>query len=489
MSSEPPPQTPPEAGQRITPPEAGQRITPPAERRRARLPGLLPVLYFGFAHLSLAIAFGEVALEPQKVAGFFYHPRMIAVVHLVTLGWISGSILGALHLVGPMALRVPMPARRIDYWAFIAYVLSSAGVISHFWIEEFTGVAWSGLLITAVFMHVGRKFLTALESSPVHREVKLHFVLAFANIGLAALAGTLLGLNKHLPFLPGRALTQAYAHAHLAALGWATMMVFAAGYRLLPMLLPAAMPHGAWVWAGAVLLELGTLGLFVSLFTESRLVALAAVCAAAGVGVFLSRLLWMRRHLRPPPKGRIRPDLGVAQVLAALAYSGLTCVLGLILAWSPETTEQTLRLAAVYGVCGLIGFLSQMIVGVSARLLPIFARLVAADWCDFPPTPHEMPDRRLQAATFVLWTLGVPVLAAGFWFDRTWIVGAGGGVLLAGVAASAASLLVVMRAARGSASTAGSPVNGPISASKGTACSRDPLRKLSATPRARNRRV
>ena len=73
----------------------------PVERRRARLPGLLPVLYFGLAHLSLAVAFGEVAIEPWKVAGFFYHPRMIAVVHLLTLGWISASILGALHLVGP----------------------------------------------------------------------------------------------------------------------------------------------------------------------------------------------------------------------------------------------------------------------------------------------------------------------------------------------------------------------------------------------------
>ncbi len=433
------------------PPEAGQARVP-AKRRRSRLPGLLPVLYFGFAHLALVIAFGEVAIEPRKVAGFFYHPRMIAVVHLVTLGWISGSILGALHLVGPMALRTPMPARRIDYWAFAAYASASAGVISHFWIEEFTGVAWSGLLLTVVFVHVGRKFSRALKDAPVPSEIKLHFVLAFANVGLAAVAGTLLGLNKHMPFLPGRTLTQVYAHAHLAALGWATMMVFAAGYRLLPMLLPAAMPRGGWVWTGAVLLELGTLGLFASFIMESRLLAFAAVCCAAGIAVFLGHLLWMKRHSRPPPKAKIRPDLGVAQALIALAYSALACGLGLILAWLPETTEQSLRLAAVYGVCGLIGFLSQMIVGVSARLLPIFAWLVAADGRDLPPNPHRLPDRRLQTATFVLWTLGVPVLAAGFWFDRTWIVGAGGWVLLAGVVASAASQLAVMRAARGNLS-------------------------------------
>ncbi len=422
----------------------------PAERRKARLPGLLPVLYFGFAHLSLAVAFGEVALEPEKVAGFFYHPRMIGVVHLVTLGWISGSILGALHLVGPMALRAPMPARRIDYWAFTVYALASSGVISHFWIEELSGVAWSGLLVTLVFAHVGRKFLTVLKDAPVPREVKLHFVLAFANVGLAALAGTLLGLNKHLPFLPGRALTHAYAHAHLAALGWATMMVFAAGYRLLPMLLPAAMPRGAGVWASAVLLELGVLGLFASFLTGGHWLAAGAVLAVAGIAAFLSRLLWMRRHSRPPPRGLLRPDVGVAQALSAFAYLVAACVLGLILAFSPETTERTLKLAAVYGIFGLIGFLSQMVVGISARLLPIFARLIAGDWNATPPTPHEMPNPGLQRATFVLWTLGVPVLATGFWLDRTAVVGAGGWILLAAVVASAASQLAVMRTARAS---------------------------------------
>jgi hypothetical protein len=281
--------------------------------------------------------------------------------------------------------------------------------------------------------------------------VKLHFALAFANVGLAALAGAVLGLNKYLPFLPGRAFTHALGHAHLAALGWATMMVFAAGYRLLPMLLPAAMPRGAWVWASAALLELGALGLFLAFVDQNRmLLRVAAVLAVAGVGVFLGHLPWMRRHSRPPPRALVKPDFGVLQVLCALGYAGLACGLGLALAFAPETTETTLRLAVVYGVCGLVGFLSQMIVGVSARLLPIFARLVAADWSAAPKTPHEMPDRRLQAATFAAWTLGVPVLATGFWLDCAWVVGAGGWLLLVGVVASALSGLAVMRAARAS---------------------------------------
>ena len=45
----------------------------------------MPVLYFGVAHASFGLACLAVALDPRGVSGFFYHSRMLAIVHLVTL--------------------------------------------------------------------------------------------------------------------------------------------------------------------------------------------------------------------------------------------------------------------------------------------------------------------------------------------------------------------------------------------------------------------
>src|SRR5580765_3804509 len=109
-------------------------------------PHLLPVLYFGVAHVALALACLAVALDQRGVYGFFYHSRVLAVVPPVTLGWITVC-----------------------------------------------------------------------------------------------------------------------AHAHLAALGWATMMVIGVAYRLLPMTLPAAMPSGPRLWLSVTLLQTGVTGLFVTL--------------------------------------------------------------------------------------------------------------------------------------------------------------------------------------------------------------------------------
>ena len=102
----------------------------------------LPILYLSFAHASMILAVGVVAFYPVSVTGYFYHPLMIRVVHLVTLGWISASILGAIFIVGPLALRMPMPVGRLDYWAFGFYSIGVTGMVSHFWIEQYSGMAW-----------------------------------------------------------------------------------------------------------------------------------------------------------------------------------------------------------------------------------------------------------------------------------------------------------------------------------------------------------
>ena len=81
----------------------------------------LPLLYFAFAHFCLALGFAALVASPGLPAGFFHHPRMVALVHLVTLGWITSSILGAFYIVGPLALRMPLPAGTSDRLAFAGY--------------------------------------------------------------------------------------------------------------------------------------------------------------------------------------------------------------------------------------------------------------------------------------------------------------------------------------------------------------------------------
>jgi hypothetical protein len=112
-------------------------------------PRLLPVLYFAAARVALVLAFGAVAMDPRSVSGFFYHARMLGIVHLITLGWITASILGSLYLVGPIALRAWIPATRLDYTAFALVLIGIVGMVAHFWLQEYGGMAWSAMTVGA----------------------------------------------------------------------------------------------------------------------------------------------------------------------------------------------------------------------------------------------------------------------------------------------------------------------------------------------------
>lgn len=441
----------------ITPPSPPTAAALEAESRSPerldRLPPrLLPVLYFAFGHVCLGLAFLALALTPETLAGFFYHSRILAVVHLVTLGWISGSILGALYLIAPMAFRMQLPARRLDYAAFALFVIGVMGMTSHFWLNTYNGMVWSALTVIASFLIFIARLVPPLLAAKLPAAIKLHIGLAFFNILVAGVVGALLGIEKlMINVLPGQQLTNVYAHAHLAALGWATMMVIGAGYRLFPMFLPAAMPAGRRLYVSAILLEVGALGLFATLMLQSPGSILFAALSIAGLLAFALQVVWMTRHPRPTPKAMQRPDFGMLHNMQSLVYLGLSVVLGLALLIAPPL-EWKLRAAAAYGVLGLVGFLSQMVVGMSARLWPMFSwthSFVGSGFAVPPPTPHVMPDRRLQAVTFLLWVACVPVLAAGLFFPDVTLVRASAWGLFVAVVAETLNSARVLRFAFG----------------------------------------
>jgi hypothetical protein len=415
------------------------------------LPSRLPfLLYVGFAHGCLVTAFALLARDPAGLGGFYYHPRLIAVVHLVTLGWIGASVLGAIYVVGPLAPRFPFPGGKLDVAAFVAFAVGVTGMTSHFWIDSYSGMTWSAALVTLAFAWVGVRAARGLYRAPVPPEVKLHVLLAFVNVQLVAALGMLLGVNKLAPFLPFAQLRGALAHAHLAVLGFGIMIVMGAGYRLIPMILPAAMPRRRWAYASAVFLQAGALGTAAALMTDRGL-ALAAVLSLLGLLAFFSRVAWMLRHPRPAPSSRPRPDVGVLHALQSLLYLALAagCAVALLLATDGEAS---LSLATAYGVFALVGFLSQIVLGVEARLLPMAAWLWShADggFRALPPPLHGLPSRGLAFVVFTLWTAGVPMVAAGLAGDRPRLLFAGSTALGAAVLGNAVNVgLVLLRSRR-----------------------------------------
>jgi hypothetical protein len=342
-----------------------------------------------------------------------------------------------------------MRAGWADYTAFALVVIGVTGLVSHFWIDEYGGMVWSAGTLWLGFAFVAARGIKTVLAARVQAGVKLHISLAFFNLLGAGVLGMLLGLEKQLVHvLPGYMLHSVYAHAHLAALGWATMMVMGVGYRLFPMVLPAAMPKGARTWMSAVLVEAGLLVLLVALPASSVLATRGgALLVLAGLAVFFTQVLWMKRHPKPSPKDLQRPDFGTLHAMQAVAYLLLAALLGFALAFAPSGAWKV-RAAMAYGVFSLIGFLAQIVIGIAARILPMFSWMhyyVGSDFKVIPPSQYTMHSRALQASGFVLWTLGVPLLAWGLSFDRWGMVSTAGWLLFVALACNGLNAVLVAR--------------------------------------------
>jgi hypothetical protein len=408
----------------------------------------LPLLYFAFAHFCLALAFAALVVSPGLPAGFFHHPRMVALVHLVTLGWITSSILGAFYIVGPLALRMPLPAGTLDRLAFAAYAGGVAGMVSHFWIGEYSGMAWSAGLVIAAVLRVAMRAWTGMVAAPVPWPVKLHVSLAFVNMLGAGVFGIVLGLNRIFGWFAWSPMSAAFAHAHLAAIGWAVMMVVGLSYRLIPMIVPAAMPTRTSMAISAVLLEAGILVLAIGLVRNSAATLPGAILILAGLGSFLAHVRDIVKRKLPPPAALPRPDWATWQTHVAFGWLLLAAVTGIVLTL-PVPLAWTLPLGWIYGTAGLLGFLAQVVVGIQGRLLPLHGwyRVLVSEGMRPPQrSAHSLASQRLSRWILLTWTFGIPLLAGGLAFTLTPLVRAGSAVLLAGVILNAAQATVIATA-------------------------------------------
>ena len=166
-------------------------------------PRLLPILYFGVAHVALALACLAVAVDPRGVSGFFYHSRMLAIVHLVTLGWISTSILGSLYIVGPIALRMWIPATWLDYTTFTFVLIGVVGMVAHFWLEEYGGMAWSAIAVGSGIIAAGVHVAMCLRRASLPRAISRISFFRSSTSWAPQHLGCSSGSTRSITFCPG----------------------------------------------------------------------------------------------------------------------------------------------------------------------------------------------------------------------------------------------------------------------------------------------
>ncbi|HEX6059585.1 MAG TPA: hypothetical protein VFZ11_11275 [Gemmatimonadaceae bacterium] len=427
----PPPHSVPVAAAAAAPTPAGIPAGPVGGGLAGTGSLLLPGEHFAAAICFLVVGtIGLIVVAPELAAGMYPSPRVGAVTHLFTLGWLTTTIFGALYQLLPVALGAPVRSTRVGHLAFAAWVpgvaLFAAGIATGSIALHHAGIALVGAGILLVVGNVGASLRGARARDVTWAAVALALVALASTLVL----GVALLHDVHAPFLAEARLRVLAAHVHVALVGWALVMIVGMSHRLLPMFLLAHRASTRWTRRALALLAAG-----VALFAvgAGRGIAPAAWLGAALIeGGVVCFLLQARAFFASRLRRRL--DAGMRFAAVALVFLGLAALLGpvVLVAGTGEP-----RLATAYVIVGLLGGIVLYVVGFFYKIVPFLAwiaRFRGRMGKEKVPTVAELYSARVATVQLVVMTAGVAVLGAGTIAGHAHCVRVGAMLFGAGVA-------------------------------------------------------
>ncbi len=138
----------------------------------------------------------------RELAGHYYQPRILALTHTVTLGWITLTIMGASYQILPIVLERPIWSERLGRWQFALLAVGIVGMVGHFFIGEWSGLLWgAGFVALGTVAHLTNAVMSVRGLRQWTFTARL-VALALAGFALTLVFGLALAVNRLWPFLP-----------------------------------------------------------------------------------------------------------------------------------------------------------------------------------------------------------------------------------------------------------------------------------------------
>jgi hypothetical protein len=376
----------------------------------AAAPFSLTAAHFGAALLFLvAGSLGLVVVAPDLAAGRYLLPQVVAVTHLLTLGWITTSMLGAFYQLYPVVLGTPMRWHALGHGSLALYapgLLLFAGGLQAGW----TGVMLVGAaLFSAGLLLFLVNAVASLARAPVRDLTWVALAAAFAFLLVTVVLGASLAGNLRWFYLGANRLQALGVHMHVALGGWVLLVVVTVGRKLLPMFLLSHDCEDRPGRAAAVLLATGATVL--TLFHHvpgGAVMWVAGALLAAGAVAFLAQVALYLRHSHRPGL-----DAGLRLAAAGMVFLAASVVLG---GWSLATGFAGARLTTAYGAALVVGTFTPFVAGHYYKILPFlvwnhrYAALVGSG--RRVPKVADLYDMRAANAAALLLTAGAALLVA-----------------------------------------------------------------------------
>lgn len=302
----------------------------------------------------------------------YFNPDVLALTHLMALGWGTMIILGASHQLVPVLIEGKLHSNALAYASFVFTATGIPLLVYAFYAFNFGWPTQAGgilinLGIVAYLLNLYRSMAASGK-----RSVYATFILAAVGwLLLTTLVGLLLVFNFTQSLLSSDSLAYLPLHAHMGIVGWFLLLVTGVGARLIPMFLISKYTNDRLLWVVFSCLNLGLIT-FIAFSLCGHPVLLRIIpplLVATGIllfGYYCFKAYGqrIRKQVDNPMKVSL---LSIAMiVLPILLLLLLIIVLFAVGEYRPEQN----KLVLLYGFCIFFGWLTAIILGMTFKTLP-----------------------------------------------------------------------------------------------------------------------
>jgi hypothetical protein len=368
--------------------------------------GRTPLHFFVLAVLFFAAAAAAMPFVTPAIAEYFYQATPLALTHTITLGWITAAVMGVMYRYVPSLTRRPIPFPRAALVQIVIYAVGVSGIVAHFAIGLWFGIWLAAIVLIVAIVIFAVNMFSCLWPRVGDGVAETGMFLAVCFLLLAGSLGFTLALDKSYDFLGGSVLTNLASHVHLAAVGWVTMVIVAVSYRMLPaFLLPKVTLSRDAIWQ-IYALAAAVLGLAFTLLCGLRGAPIWAILIVLALASYVATIARMVESRRMPL------DWTTRHALAGLGWLGISAALGIILSFTGAESERGARIASAYGVAGLLGFISNLIIGMSYQLFAGFVARARTGQGWMAVTIAELSKPRPRPFVFAAFNGGLAITVA-----------------------------------------------------------------------------
>jgi hypothetical protein len=402
------------------------------------LPPSIPFRFFGAAVAYQLLAWIALFVGAQGVprfSGGLGWP--LAALHLVTLGVLVMTAIGASLQLLPVATRRPVPSKwwpALIWWLYtpgVAAVAVGMGVPAP---PLLAGGAIAVLAALGGFAWILARNLVGARGMPV---VVAHGWAALGSL-VVVLATALSLVCAYMGFSGfGRGMSLAL-HLTFAAYGFMGLLALGLSYILVPMFALSSAPNER---RAAISLTFAVTALLLSAAASAGMAEQPLRIAAIGVGTVAVAL-----HLRlmgVALKSGMRRELGRSFTLIRIAWVSLVASLAAALGVTLDVPVGGMD--TLFGILLIVGWLLTFLVGILQRIIPFLASMHSVPGRRLAPTPSSLTAQRPLAIHFVCHLAALLLLGLAALFDSERFASAGAIVGSVGAAAFVGFFLIVLR--------------------------------------------